>query len=774
MMKFKPKSAWWKLTPLMVCLLAACSDDGEDGQPGKPGEVVVNISNASSLQAEIENVAIDEQTNVSVDFYLSNANGVAVSGLDELDEVNTLGFGIAKLGSAQAMKSTSGTAAETNDLTNPLQWTSYINNLVAPSTGATEQASEQWQATIESSCKLDCVESLGGGHYRYTFSQALNEYSTFDGLDTTYESDKTHRVYLELKPASDSPLNTMLVNTVYDFVPATGQAAEADESRVLIDQEQACYRCHSSDNESSEALLLHGSKRFAFEGCVMCHNSYSGDPETGAPLDMATLTHQIHKGDYMMVGRNGKEYDFSEVTYPGNMKECQACHIADATPQADQYFIPSSNGCLSCHAKYAPEDWNGTAVGLFHNRDQFPLAWEQSCAGCHPDSSNPQGAGKFHLALKNTQQQLKQEYAFAVSSAAVTADQLTVNLEFALQGRFPADDPAIDSLWLVASGDPEITDRPANNGQRKLWNLAAPGSDVALSMQGHTLTATVSSLTVADFGDLDSSKVQAKLVLCADSTTGFAASCESTTTRVEVISSSPLTLNGDTVTRKPIADEALCQGCHDSEMQQRIVSAHSTHQNDAPDSRCGTCHAPLGATALTDNSCNDCHNNEMSMYLGATAKHTPGPDSLQPYRTLNNSLTYRELVHSLHSGTRTVQFRGAEIEEPVTYPKAANDCSACHVKGQLTLENLSNGVSIITATPGATEKGQVAEYSPTVAACGACHTDIESWANHAISSGGVYNADATGGRTYQSGGESCAVCHSEGSDLGVDAVHGYK
>ncbi len=76
MMKFKPKNAWWKLSPLVVCLLAACSD-GDDGQVGPPGEVGINIAKAKSLQANIEAVTIDEQTRVSVDFFLSDANGVA-------------------------------------------------------------------------------------------------------------------------------------------------------------------------------------------------------------------------------------------------------------------------------------------------------------------------------------------------------------------------------------------------------------------------------------------------------------------------------------------------------------------------------------------------------------------------------------------------------------------------------------------------------------------------------------------------------------------------
>ncbi|MCD8475879.1 MAG: hypothetical protein LRY40_04980 [Shewanella fodinae] len=55
--------------------------------------------------------------------------------------------------------------------------------------------------------------------------------------------------------------------------------------------------CHTANLGSSEhRLLMHGGKRFNFEGCVMCHTTYSADPETGNPIDMATLVHKNPSG----------------------------------------------------------------------------------------------------------------------------------------------------------------------------------------------------------------------------------------------------------------------------------------------------------------------------------------------------------------------------------------------------------------------------------------------------------------------------------------------
>ncbi len=378
------------------------------------------------------------------------------------------------------------------------------------------------------------------------------------------------------------------------------------------------------------------------------------------------------------------------------------------------------------------------------------------------------------MSLGKTSKLIEQEYAFTISAAAIDGDKLNIGLDYRSQGRLPTDDPAIESLWLTVSGDPEPLNRPLNNGQHKIWNLAKPGDDVTLAMQGHSLSAAIGPLQIADFGELDKTRVRAKLLVCADPNTGFAVACDTNSTRIEVIAENALSLTGAPASSKAIADETACQRCHDSDMQQRVVSAHTlaSHFQPANDS-CGSCHAPQGATALTDKSCNDCHNNGTYMYLNAGLKHTPGMDQPKAVRTLNNSLNYREMVHSLHSGTRTVAGMGGD-REAATYPKPANDCRACHSKGQLTLEGLSQSASVLVATPGATEKGQLAEYSPTVAACGGCHIQVDKWASHAEAFGGVFQKDASGGPVYQSGSESCAICHAEGRNNGVDKVHGLK
>ncbi|MGL4612829.1 MAG: multiheme c-type cytochrome, partial [Shewanella sp.] len=540
----------------------------------------------------------------------------------------------------------------------------------------------------------------------------------------------------------------------------------------LIAPERACFRCHNDDLANSDTrLLMHGNKRFAYEGCVMCHTSYSGDPETANSLNMATLSHQIHQAKYQVIGYKGVLYDFTNITYPGDMQQCQRCHIPGATPQTDNYHIPSNTACLDCHSEQLPADWNGTAAGLFHDRQLFANAWALSCSGCHPDNNNPQGVGLFHNAKTKTAEKLANNYQVSLLSSKLNGEKgpLEVILQVQQLDQLPSAIPAIQSFWLIATGNGDNAHPAVNNGQRKVWNLLESDPNVTLSITGaNQLKISIAQLVSEDFGDLAQTQLYSKLVLCADKNSGFAVNCESANQHVSLSAINSLTLLNNALT--PKANEASCRQCHDNGLADRVVAAHNYGNRFEPTSSCGTCHAPQTATALTDGQCRSCHNDTAVMYLNADIKHSPGPEHINPYRTINNTLSYREMVHSLHAGTRTVQGFGKPRPE-LTNPNAKNACSLCHSQGQLGLRGLSEQQSLLVATQGANNRGQIAEYSPTLATCSACHTQLGSLAVHARSFGGVYQSDASSGRIYQPGQESCAVCHAEGRSSGVDKVH---
>ncbi|MBY6018128.1 OmcA/MtrC family decaheme c-type cytochrome [Halomonas denitrificans] len=787
---------------LPVMALAGCfsdGNDGSDGDDGAPGGIHIPIGEAQAVRAQIESVHIDESLKVSVDFFLHDERGVALSGLEALDAVHGLGMGIAKLSEVQRRdrplpghESALADATPMMEIELQPQWVSYLNRMVEPGTvqnpdslseGWDKHQSPQIQAGIESQCGLDCIDVVGNGLYRYTFTQPLDGYPVVAGIDTQYQPELVHRVYLELSLASGQAMNDKLVNTVYDFLPAESRAIEPDQGRELMAASQ-CQRCHGTDLDNG-GLVMHGNKRFALDGCVMCHTTYSGDPETGATLDLGAMVHRLHQGDYLMIGWGGHAIDYSTLTYPGDMTQCRQCHVEQgeaATPQADAYFWPRQEACLSCHEGDANVEWDGTAVGLFHQRERYPKAWEMGCSGCHPDSSNPQGAGVFHNARAQLEHNLTTLYGATMQPGVlIPADgTLKVEIDFASLTQLPTEDVAIQRLWLTAAGHLEVGyhNDVANYQNRKVWDLASASDDILLSGAGPRLSVTISGINSADWGSQQSGSLWLKAQICADPATGMAIACDSPDKVVVELSAPPQAFAADSdalMVRTPKADEARCVACHDDQFMVRVADAHS--RNNTPSSGgCGACHAPSVATSLTDGSCVACHTGDMVTYMNATLKHGTGPATVKGYRTLNNSLAYAELVHSLHVNTRTVSgYTGGE-REPVDYTRAASDCRACHAPGQLTLAGLSGQPSLIVARSGADPagRGEVVEISPITATCAACHLNLASWQNHAIAFGAVVNSDAINGPIYQNGSETCATCHGEGQSAGVDKLHRLK
>jgi OmcA/MtrC family decaheme c-type cytochrome len=110
--------------------------------------------------------------------------------------------------------------------------------------------------------------------------------------------------------------------------------------RAIVDLAK-CQQCHTGtmhDNVWIPRLSLHGGNRTEEIGvCAICHNPNmtdipyrtSGSEES---LDLKRLAHEIHAGEMrhnplVVVGFKGTTYDFSQVRFPGELKNCMNCHI---------------------------------------------------------------------------------------------------------------------------------------------------------------------------------------------------------------------------------------------------------------------------------------------------------------------------------------------------------------------------------------------------------------------------------------------------------------
>ncbi len=182
------------------------------------------------------------------------------------------------------------------------------------------------------------------------------------------------------------------------FNPIYNAAATGDvvPRRNVVSQAK-CLACH-------DWLPLHGGQRLAVAECLLCHNANSDDknspifPAGTVPesIQMARMIHRIHTGeeltqDYWVYGR-GSLYKFNEVLYPGDRRNCVACHTSAATANLPapkgtlnvvtqkDYFTPQGPGtaaCLGCH------DTRDAAAHAYLNTAVFG----EACGACHGANS---------------------------------------------------------------------------------------------------------------------------------------------------------------------------------------------------------------------------------------------------------------------------------------------------------------------------------------------------------------------------------------------------
>lgn len=798
-----PAAPWRALLTAgaMALALSGCPNDGDDGAEGPegpPGEVSINVAAANSLNATITGVTVDDAGNVMVDFDLTNANGVAISGLDSYADLDRIGMGIAKLTTlqkrARPLPSDGSASDGSGKGSKAMQWTSYINRVVEPGdVNVGEGFPADWdankgpqiQAGIETGCGIECIEATGNGQYRYTFSMPLSEYPAVNGLDTSYDANLTHRVTMELRRFRGD-VKEALVNAHFDFIPATGAAATADETRNLVVLEQACLRCHSNDYDNSAAhpLILHGGARFDIENCTVCHTPYSGDPETGATIDLGSMLHQIHKAEYFMIGFGGNPQDFRELTFPANGNDCHVCHLngEDAPAQANNWDFHRQEACLSCHEKFAPADWDGTARGLFHSNGFTPFA-EGNCAGCHADDTNPMGSAIFHLAKADATANAREAYAYTLGNGTFdpTLGTLTFTLNWAAE-MAPETDPNVKAFWVTAAAfngsEYDLggvrADTASAFGRHKsriafdLKTANAPDGVITSVAGEGGITYTVSGIDplVHDlFTATGQGFIDGKLYVCAnasvvnlDTSALVPVACDSPDARVidAIVAGNKASFSADATEvamRRVAALEMGCVNCHAE--QADFSASHLTTRGDEtypPDSACGSCHSgsPNTAMLLTDGSCVACHNPTGSAHAN---------------KPFEQGFEFKVMIHQIHAGTRAVR-RTTELD--ATYPDSAANCSTCHGDGQISLATMAS-LPAFAAADG--------EFSPTVAACASCHAPSEA-ANpaavtHFRQNGGVYGG-TPGQYVPAEAAETCATCHDAGRSAGYDVVHGIE
>ena len=253
------------------------------------------------------------------------------------------------------------------------------------------------------------IPPTGGTPVTYDAATGVATYTFVNAIPAAAKG--TYVVSIESRrPVTLNPKpKTMTANTINEGAPnqpfyfaVTGTTVVERRTSVSITN---CNKCH----QDLGVVFSHGNQRFAIQHCVICHNpngtdlarrpaDHSQDP--GESIEFARMIHRIHTGeeltqDYTIFGNSGVGASFNEVTYPGDRRNCLACHVNAAAvalplPLTNvpvvtdrDFFSPRGSAtaaCTGCH------DSRDVAAHAFLNTAYFPnspTVPAEACGTCH-------------------------------------------------------------------------------------------------------------------------------------------------------------------------------------------------------------------------------------------------------------------------------------------------------------------------------------------------------------------------------------------------------
>ena len=235
-------------------------------------------------------------------------------------------------------------------------------------------------------------ENASGATFNGALAVYTMKYKVPDNFTGTlaFSMDVRRTVTLNAGTSKQRTFNECAFNEL-KYVASTGTAV----ARRTIIAQAKCLTCH-------DRLALHGGQRLNVLYCAMCHNPNADDSpyrKTGTPesIDFRRMIHRIHSGeeltqDFTIIGYGGSTNNYNEVLYPGDRRNCLACHSTQATANLPvvtgalnvvtktDYFTPQGPGtaaCLGCH------DTRDAAAHAYLNTAVFG----EACGACHGATS---------------------------------------------------------------------------------------------------------------------------------------------------------------------------------------------------------------------------------------------------------------------------------------------------------------------------------------------------------------------------------------------------
>jgi len=555
---------------------------------------------------------------------------------------------------------------------------------------------------------------VGDGDYTYTFATKL---------PANYDKTVTHTIgAYGARNLEEFELGRSLADTVYHWVP-DGSSAPAPRDVIKT---KTCQKCHV-DN-----FAFHGATgRSTMEVCVLCHTPQTPDPDTGNTTDMPTMIHKIHMGarlpsvvaggKYQIIGNANSVHDYSEVTMPTDVRNCQVCHEQNTgAAQARAHLTkPTRASCGACH-----DDVN-FATGQGHVN--LPQVSDNQCSQCHQASSETE----FDASITGA-------HTLPYNSKALTGFKYEI-LE--VKDGTAGKKPILTYSIKDKNGNPL---KPSDFG-RLFAVLGGPTTDYTVRFPGVTTSGYVAEDLVPRSTGADGVYTFTfNNAIPADAKGTFSIGLEGR--RVETIyagtriqqsvqynSSSNavayFSVDGSpTVDRRKAVSMEKCNACHVS------LRLHGENRVDSIE-HCVTCHNPIE----TD-----------------TARR---PAAMAPAA----SVDFRQMIHNIHGGHEIKTFFGTEDYviygfgsnainfSHVRFPGRLASCDACHVNNSQQLPLPATNARVMNP------RGLISPSMPQSASCLSCHRSVDA-ASHAMANTTTL-------------GESCGTCHGPNGDFGVRKVH---
>ena len=507
-----------------------------------------------------------------------------------------------------------------------------------------------------------------------------------------------------------------------------------------------------------------------------CHNPHSTDEDSGNSVDMKVLMHNIHSGrdGYVIFGYRGKVYDYSDIKWSQDIRNCQTCHEESDTdtPQASNWrLVPNRAACGTCHYddgdptngihQYAIED------GI-HPLD-LTLTDDTQCLLCHgPDSDVADGRVRVANAHAIPEDIAAKAFEYEVVSVTNTAPgQMPVVSLRVLDPTNPAyaTDPASTAYDI---NDPT---GPFQIGSAKIkvdiaWNTddfgnVDPFDDLARSATSGAPFAPITvDFTTGATNDGNNVFTQTATEAIPTGITGSGVAIVEGRPNVD-FGNGPVSIavagrgktfaitDGTPQDRRQVVDINKCNDCHNT------LALHGDNRVGNTE-LCATCHNP-NATDIN------------RRVVGGDCEIAAGAD--------DEPLDLKRMVHRIHAGNvRLCGYRNSLHDyTDLKYPGHLNNCEGCHIKGKDTFYPVDATAVMATTTDVGADRSSLLDdlaISPNTSVCSSCHTS-DLARNHMLQNGGDFAArKLEDGTTVTSGVETCTVCHGKGKTADVGVQHG--